>query len=221
MKTLDELMRDSRTAVIVVDVQNDYCHPEGALPSSGCDVSGVPDMVSKLKQLLISARAHGAPVIFIQTLHENATDSEAWTTRSMGRSAKVCRTGSWGAEFYEVRPEDVDIVVHKHRYSAFVNTRLDSVLKTLKIETLIMTGVSTNVCVESTARDGFMLDYHIVLVKDACASYSAAAHEMTLENIEGYFGKVCRTEDIVSVWSAEGAADEPIPEASTSIVGSS
>lgn len=81
-----------------------------------------------------------------------------------------------------------------------MNTRLDSVLKTLKIETLIMTGVSTNVCVESTARDGFMLDYHIVLVADACASYSQSAHDMTLENIEGYFGKVSGVQHVIDIW---------------------
>lgn len=154
----------------------------------------------KLHKLLQSAREFHVPVIFIQTLHEKATDSDAWTTRSSGRSAHVCRRGSWGAEFYEVAPEQDDIIVNKHRYSAFVNTRLDSVLKTLKIETLIMTGVSTNVCVESTARDGFMLDYHIVLVADACASYSQSAHDMTLENIEGYFGKVSGVQHVIDIW---------------------
>ncbi|MDH6672998.1 ureidoacrylate peracid hydrolase [Paenibacillus sp. LBL] len=200
MKSLNQLMLESKAAVIVVDVQNDYCHPEGALPRAGCDVSGVGEMMPKLHKLLQSAREFHVPVIFIQTLHEKATDSDAWTTRSSGRSAHVCRRGSWGAEFYEVAPEQDDIIVNKHRYSAFVNTRLDSVLKTLKIETLIMTGVSTNVCVESTARDGFMLDYHIVLVADACASYSQSAHDMTLENIEGYFGKVSGVQHVIDIW---------------------
>ncbi|WP_098742670.1 cysteine hydrolase [Paenibacillus sp. EZ-K15] len=200
MKSLYQLMLGSKAAVIVIDVQNDYCHPEGALSQAGCDVIGVAEMMPQLHRLLHSARELNVPVIFIQTLHEKATDSAAWTTRSSGRSANVCRWGSWGAEFYEVSPEEGDIIVNKHRYSAFVNTRLDSVLKTLKIETLIMTGVSTNVCVESTARDGFMLDYHIVLVADACASYSQAAHDMTLQNIEGYFGKVSEVAQIIDIW---------------------
>ncbi|GAB6929500.1 cysteine hydrolase [Paenibacillus sp. JCM 10914] len=201
MNSLNQLLLGSKTAVIVVDVQNDYCHPQGSLPQAGCDISGIPEMVLRLQGLLHSARERKVPVIFIQTLHEKATDSDVWTTRSSGRSAKVCRTGTWGAEFYEVVPLSDDIVVRKHRYSAFINTRLESVLKTLKIEILIMTGVSTNVCVESTARDGFMLDYHIVLVEDACASYSQTAHEMTLENIAGYFGKVSTTEQIIGIWA--------------------
>ncbi|NMO95176.1 cysteine hydrolase family protein [Paenibacillus lemnae] len=205
MKSLDELMQQSNTAVIVVDVQNDYCHPDGALPLTGADISGVKEMMPNLHRLLKQAREEDVPVIFIQTFHERATDSEAWTTRSAGRSAGVCRTGSWGAQFYEVSPEKEDIIVNKHRYSAFVNTRLDSVLHTLKTETLIITGVSTNVCVESTARDGFMRDYNIVLVHDACASYSKKAHDMTLENIEGYFGKVTSADGIIQSWTEGGA----------------
>lgn len=73
-------------------------------------------------------------------------------------------------------------------------------LRSLRIETLIMTGVSTNVCVESTARDGFMMDYQIVMVQDACASYSRAAHDMTLENMKGYFGVVASAAEIEAGW---------------------
>lgn len=99
--------------------------------------------------------------------------------------------GELGAEFYEVSPLPEEIIVNKHRYSAFINTRLDSVLRSLRIETLIMTGVSTNVCVESTARDGFMLDYQIVMVQDACASYSRAAHDADAGKYEGILRRGC------------------------------
>ncbi|MNC28336.1 Peroxyureidoacrylate/ureidoacrylate amidohydrolase RutB [compost metagenome] len=201
MNTLEHLLAGTRPALVIVDVQNDYCHPEGALGLEGCDVSGVKEMMPRLHGLLGAVREEGIPVIFIQTFHEDATDSEAWVTRSSGRSAQVCRKGSWGAEFFEIAPRDGEIVVNKHRYSAFVNTRLDSVLRTLKIDTLLVTGVSTNVCVESTARDGFMLDYHIVLVEDDCASYSREAHEMTLTNIHGYFGTVTASGELMDIWA--------------------
>jgi ureidoacrylate peracid hydrolase len=201
---LEQKLMNSRTAIVVVDVQNDYCHPEGALAQAGNDIGAVADMMPNLHRLLAAARVFEVPVIFIQTFHEEATDSEAWRERSNGRSMAVCRKGSWGADFYEVAPEPGEVVVNKHRYSAFVNTRLDSILRSQKIETLIMTGVSTNVCVESTARDGFMLDYHIVLLRDACASYSTQAHEMTIKNIEGYFGEVTDTREVISLWERAG-----------------
>lgn len=200
MNELEQLLTAGRPALLVVDVQNDYCHPEGALGQAGCDVSGVAEMMPQLHRLLKEARKRDIPLVFIQTFHEDATDSEAWTTRSAGKSAQVCRRGSWGAEFFEVAPLPGEIVVNKHRYSAFIHTRLDSVLRTLKIDTLLITGVSTNVCVESTARDGFMLDYHIVLLKDACAAYSHEAHEMTLANIQDYFGTVAGTGEVIGLW---------------------
>ncbi|MFA9381129.1 MAG: cysteine hydrolase family protein, partial [Acetanaerobacterium sp.] len=200
MNNLLQLLPGTRTAVLVIDVQNDYCAPEGALAGRGCDVSGIPPMMLKLHKLIACARTADIPVIFIRTNHEEATDSQVWKMRGSGNMSKVCRKDSWGAEFFEVSPQRSEIVVIKHRYSAFINTRLDSVLRSLKIDTLIVTGVSTNVCVESTARDGCMLDYNIVFVADACASYNPAAHKMTLENIAGYFGTVCETEEIATLW---------------------
>ncbi len=201
MELTADLIMPEKSALIIVDVQNDYCHPEGELAARGNDVAGVKAMMPQLHGLIAAAKAHGVPVIYIQTFHEKATDSPVWTSRSGRGSLGVCRRGSWGAEFFEIAPLPEDIVVNKHRYSAFINTRLDSVLRSQRIETLIMTGVSTNVCVESTARDGFMLDYHIVMVEDACASYSRAAHEMTLENMKGYFGVVASAAEVEDNWN--------------------
>jgi ureidoacrylate peracid hydrolase len=199
MKFENEKITPAKTAIIVVDVQNDFCHPEGPLAQKGADLSMVKEMMPNLHELLHAARKYEVPIIFIQTFHEKATDSEAWTVIT---GMDLCRTGSWGADFFEVAPLPTEIIVNKHRYSAFINTRLDTVLRTMKIETLVMTGVSTNVCVESTARHGFMLDYNIALVKDACASTSRTAHDMTLENIDGYFGSVVSVKQLIEVWES-------------------
>ena len=201
MGNLDELLLGTRTAILVVDVQNDYCHPNGALAKSGEDVSGAEKMLPNLEYLISSARRFGCMIIFFQTIHDDSTDSEVWKIRSYGKMANVCRADSWGMEFYGISPEPDEVIVNKHKYSAFINTKLDSVLRAHKIETLIIAGVSTNVCVESTARDGFMLDYRIILLNDACASYSSQAHEMTLRNISKYFGTIADVQDIVEVWS--------------------
>jgi ureidoacrylate peracid hydrolase len=202
MKFSNELFHPKKTAVIVVDVQNDFCHSDGSCARRGSDISGIPQMMSNLHELLGSARKVGVPIIFIQTFHEAATDSSSWTMRSKGRPGETCRTGTWGAEFFEVSPQPGEIIVNKHRYSAFINTRLDSVLRTLKAETLILTGVATNVCVESTARDGYMKDYNIALIKDACGAYSQRAHDMTLENIDNHFGSVIDTKKLMTTWEA-------------------
>jgi ureidoacrylate peracid hydrolase len=203
MRTLPELILPAKTAVIVVDVQNDFCSPDGALGKIGQPTQAAMDMIPNLQRLLTAARAAKAPVIFIQTIHEDATDSEAWIGRlGGGSSAQICRKNTWGAEFTEVAPLPAEPVVIKHRYSAFINTRLDSVLRTLKIENLIMTGVSTNVCVESTARQGYMLDYHIVFLSDCTAAYSQEEHDIALYNMRTHFGIVATADDVIAQWKA-------------------
>ena len=206
MKTLPELIVPAKSAVIVVDVQNDFCRAEGALGKAGQPTAAAMAMIPNLQALLAAARATGTPVIFIQTIHEDATDSEVWTWRLHGDvTSSCCRKNTWGAEFTEVAPLPDEPVVIKHRYSAFINTRLDSVLRTLKIENLIMTGVSTNVCVESTARHGYMLDYHIVFMSDCTAAYSQAEHEGSLYNMRTHFGVVATSPEVIAAWKTAPA----------------
>jgi ureidoacrylate peracid hydrolase len=205
MKALSELVLPAKSAVIVVDVQNDYCCAEGVLGKAGLPTAAAMAMIPNLQRLLTAARASGAPVIFVQMIHEAATDSAAWAWRMGGGSSGVCRKDTWGAEFTEVAPLPGEPVVIKHRYSAFVNTRFDSVLRTLKIENLIMTGVSTNICVESTARHGYMLDYNIVFLSDCTAAYSPEEHEGALYNMRMHFGVVATADDVIAVWNAAPA----------------
>ncbi|WP_435171945.1 cysteine hydrolase family protein [Paenibacillus glycanilyticus] len=208
MDKLKQRLNRKNTAVIVVDVQNDYCHPDGAIAKTGIDVSAAGKMIPDLQALLESARKHGIPVIFLQTNHEKATDSEVWVSRFEDGVNPICHTGSWGAEFFNVSPTENDIIVKKHRYSGFIHTRLESVLQTLKIETLVMTGVSTNLCVESTARDGFMKDYHIILMKDACAAFSQEEHDMTVKTVDTYFGMAATTKDVINYWQHHATAPQ-------------
>ena len=197
-----------RAAVVVVDVQNDFCHPDGVCASRGSDVAGAVEMVPRLQAFLDDARAAGVLVVFIQTTHDETTDSPAWLARrgdlEVGTPSPVhtCHTGSWGAEFYEVSPQPGEPVVIKHRYSAFAGTSLDVVLRTAGVDSLLLTGVSTNVCVESTLRDGLFAEYRVTLVEDCAASYEPEAHQATVENVAKYFGVVATSEEISGTWSA-------------------
>lgn len=194
----------SQSALVIVDVQNDYCHKDGFLANQGNDVTMVDQMLPSLKNLIGQARENNVPIIFVRTIHEESTDSDTWTSRMKSSNTKnqgLCRQGTWGSEFYQLEPQPDDIIVTKHRYSAFIHTRLESVLRTLKTKTLIMAGVSTNVCVESTARDGFMLDYDVVFLSDCTAAYSKQAHDMTLSNISTYFGSVNTSNQVSDTWN--------------------
>ena len=104
MRTLAELARPAKSAVIVVDVQNDFCRAEGALGKAGASTAAALEMIPNLQRLLTAARAAGTAVIFIQTIHESATDSAAWAWRLAGSVGGSCRKDTWGAEFTEVAP---------------------------------------------------------------------------------------------------------------------
>jgi ureidoacrylate peracid hydrolase len=198
-KTLPELLDPAKAAILVVDVQNDFCHPDGSAGKAGSDTTAAMAMLPRLQALLDAARRVGTKVIFIQTIHTEETDSASWIGRH-DVPRLTCRKDTWGAEFTLVAPRAGEAVVNKHRYSAFIHTRLESVLHTFRTETLLLTGVATNVCVESTARDGFMLDYNLVFVGDCSASYDPALHAGTLENMRRHFGVVANHDEIVAHW---------------------
>ncbi|WP_161949648.1 cysteine hydrolase family protein [Bacillus dakarensis] len=192
------------TALILVDIQNDFCHEDGICAQRGRNVTGAQAIIPNVELLIENANALSVPVIFIQMTQTEHTVSDAWSNRprkeGYAHPLEVCKKNSWGADFYKVAPMENDIVVEKHRYSAFIETELNMILKNLKCKSLIVTGVATNVCVESTARDGFMLDYNVTVVKDASAGYVEELYHATFQNIENNFGLALETNEIISYW---------------------
>jgi ureidoacrylate peracid hydrolase len=201
-------------AVIVIDVQNDFCSPGGYMDKEGQDLSAVRSMLPRLRDFIVSARAARVLVIWVQSAYGAEGKwylSPVWldrAARSMrgGHIAyRVCEPGTWGAALAtEVGgPEPgVDATVTKHRYSAFFQTELELILRAKGIATVVLAGVSTNTCVETSARDAFMRDFYVILADDLCATYSQAEHDATLWNIRKYFGQVLSSEEVLKVWSA-------------------
>jgi ureidoacrylate peracid hydrolase len=155
-------------------------------------------MLPRLKAFIDEARRAGVRIIRAQVLHNEASDSEVWNERPNHPAV----LGTPGAEFHpDFMPEKDDFVLKKTRYSAFIRTTFEDDLHAMGIKTLIMTGIATNVCVESTARDAFQRDFRVVMVEDCCASMSEDAHNAALENIRRTFGgMVYKAEDVVAAW---------------------
>ncbi len=206
-KTLAEKLEPSSACLLIVDVQNDFCARDGFFGRSGYDLGAVGSMMAHLHPLIEAARTAGALVIFVQAIYDDHFLSRPWKERNYRQGLEVsrCLSGSWGADFHEVKPQPGDVVVQKHRYSAFIDTDLDMILRARGIETLVMTGIASNVCVESTARDGFMKDYYIVFTSDASATTSPDAHEATLRNIRDFFGVVVSSTEVIDAWRTTGA----------------
>jgi ureidoacrylate peracid hydrolase len=125
------------------------------------------------------------------------------------KDAPYCLKGTWGAELYAIDARPGEEIVVKHRYSGFHNTNLDLVLRSRGIQTVILTGVATNACVESTARDVYMHDYYLVFVSDGTATTSQAAHDATLANMDQFFGEVADSAAIVQAWGVDAASGQP------------
>lgn len=206
LSTLEQKIDPRHTAVVVIDVQNDFCHDEGYLHKLGLDISSTQAMLPALETFIAAARKTNVRVVFVQGIYNNQYLSGPFIDkdRKGGLMVERCVEGSWGADFYKVTPLPFEPVVKKHRYSAFIRTNLDQLLKEANIKTLILAGVTTNVCVESTARDGFMHDYYIVFLSDCTATYNREVHESTLKNIDRHFGLITDSTAIVRCWESAG-----------------
>ena len=191
----------SRAAMVIVDMQVDFCNRDGA--NSGAAFDAMNAMVDRTNALVDQAHQSRVPVIFIRTHHDDSTNTEAWLLRhgATPRDQEVCVTGSEGAEFYGVKPGLEDIVVTKHRYSAFVGTPLEMILRRLGRTAVVCTGVATNVCVQQTASHALCLDFHVTVVSDCCSASSAEAHEAGLRNM-GSIGLIARSEGVARIWAA-------------------
>ncbi|MEK6601680.1 MAG: isochorismatase family cysteine hydrolase, partial [Candidatus Binatota bacterium] len=202
LRDLKERCDPRWAALLVVDVQNDFVSPKGSAAQRGDDVNAAQAMVPRLTRLIEEARRVGLTIVYIRTTHSEWTDTPSWIYRRSQQSVlNTCREGTWGAEFYDgISPLANERVVIKHRYSAFINTDLNTVLKAKGIQSVLVTGVATNVCVETTTRDAYMFDYYVTMVEDCAAAYEPRLHEGTLENIRRHFGLVASSGEIIEAW---------------------
>jgi len=223
LQTLTEKVDPAYAALIVVDVQNDFCASEGYFGRTNQDLSMIQRMVPRLVRFIDEARRAGVMVVFIRSIYDAPFLSGPMKERNVRRGLveQRCLSGTWGADFYRVRPEPGEVIITKHRYSAFHGTELDGVLRSAGIRTTIVTGVTTNVCVESTARDAYFHDYYVVFVNDGTATtnedFSGATseeiHRWTTINMRLTFGVVCNADEIANIWATAAASHKRMADA--------
>ena len=216
LMTLEEKLNPEWTALVCIDYQNDFCAKGGALDRCGFDVAPMAAVAPMLGRLIDEARDSGVPIIFVRNIY--ATD-QGWylsevthsqtkrTLRGLNHEVRLCEKDTWGWDYFgEVRPRDGDCEVFKHRYNAFIDTDLPLILRSKGIRTLILCGVTTNVCVESTTRHAYFLDYYCVVPDDSVAAYGDDLHEMALKNIDFLFGEVTGSDKIIETLAANAQA---------------
>lgn len=202
------------SAVVVVDMQNAFVSKKGMLDIAGADLSGAPPVVGVVGKILTAARRHGLPIVYLQMGYKadlsdsGGPQSPNWH-KELGIRLMNCRPelkgtlvtdGTWDfAIVDELAPKPNDLVIVKTRYSGFARTALDAELQARGVRYLFFTGIATNVCVESTLRDAFFLDYWPILITDATmAAGPPSMQEATLFNIENYFGWTIPSEELLA-----------------------
>jgi nicotinamidase-related amidase len=186
-----ELDPDS-TAVVVVDMQNGFCHPDGSLYAPNSE-----DAIEPCAEMVDTAREAGASVVFTRDVHPPEQFEGNHYYDEFDRWGEHVVEDSWDAELVEeLGPDDADLVVVKHTYDAFYQTELEGWLESHGIDDLVICGTLANVCVLHTAGSAGLRDYRPILLEDAVGCIEEAHREYALDHADWLFGEVYGREDI-------------------------
>jgi len=181
-----------RTAVVVVDMQNGFCHPDGSLYAPGSEAA-----VDDVAALVDRAREAGARVVFTRDVHPPGQFEDAHYYDEFDRWGEHVVEGSWDAEIVDdLGVDPSDHVVEKHTYDAFYETELDGWLSARGVDDLLVCGTLANVCVLHTAGSAGLRDYRPVLVADAVGAIEPDHREYALDHAEWLFGEVTTREAV-------------------------
>lgn len=198
-------------ALLVVDPQNAFCHPDGTLGRSGVDVAPLAAVVPSIARLVRLCEARGIPAIY--TRHTNhlvdkGRDRHRITPHTAKRATVACQPGSWDAEFVEELHPLIAPAAHvleKHRWSAFYGTRLDPLLRVLGTRLLIICGTTTNACIDTTVRDAYMRDFDVVVPRDCVAGVRQDWHQAAVAVWAHYAAEVVALDELAGQLEVEGA----------------
>lgn len=217
----DLVIEAARSAVIVVDMQNDFGSPGGFFDLGGVDISGIQAVVPRIADVLLAARQAGMKIVYLKMgfrpdlSDAGAPDSPNWlkhaqlkaigeeVTAPDGRPSRVLIRDTWNTDIVPALvPQESDAVVYKSRFSGFYGTDLDRILKSHSISTLIFTGCTTSICVESTIRDAMYRDYTCLLLADCAAEpigdgLSRSNHEASLLAVQVLLGWVSNSGELL------------------------
>ena len=199
--SFQEHVDPDHTALLLVDLQNDFLHPDGAWAKQRQDPFA-PEALRNLQALLPAVRRSGVPVLHVRTVFNNWTVSsvvaDRWRTLGIG---PLCWEGSWGAGSYDIQPQEGDRIVNKFRASGFVETDLELTLRAKEIETILIGGMGVWGGVYETAWDGVARDHTVVLIEDCVAGGRSHDRDVLTELFLRYAGHCVSSGTIVRAWS--------------------
>jgi ureidoacrylate peracid hydrolase len=202
LHSLGDLAGPAHTAILTIDVQRVFTR----LPLSP-DVATVLQNLGRFRD---AARRIGMPIVVVRIEIPPEVYSAVWQRQFPAYENTWLGPGTANvADEPGFEPQPGDLVLTKHRYSAFAGTALEAMLRTREIRTLIVAGLTTDVCVGSTVRDAFQRDFHVITLADCCAELTQARHDAALATMTDCFGTVCTAAELLAVWDAGGDAVTP------------
>src|SRR5213593_362440 len=200
----------AKSALLIVDMQNDFVHPEGGFAHFAREAPEKIDMpfvmatIPHVKRLAEAFRTAGRPVIYIaHMVKPDYSDAQFPYWRiglGPGASRPFIVEGTWGAQIIDaLKPQAGEHLVIKKGFGGFANTPLDTILRTMAVTTCVVAGVTTCVCVSTTVRGGVEHNYRMILVKDAVAEINRATHEAELQTMARLFADVKTTDEMVAM----------------------
>ncbi len=197
-----DLLDIRKTALVVVDMQNAFCHKEGTLGISGVDTDHLSSIVAPLRQLVEKCQAVDMPVVWTLQEHfpiDYRRGRKRLPPHTSRRKRVSALAGTWDAEIIDelkAHANNPTFIIRKHRYGAFHETRLHMVLEMLGVDAILMSGVTTNACVETTIREAYLRDYDVIGVTDCIAGVNPNWEAAALEVWHQYFAETCHSSDL-------------------------
>lgn len=192
------------TALLVVDMQNGFCHDDGSVNQIGLPAARLQTAIEPCRRLIAAARRANIPIIYTRYVYRpDYTDGGIMVHELFPdlKDGHCLAAGTWDIEVLdELAPVDDDYIIDKNRPSAFLATGIEPILKGLSIRDLVVCGVTTNCCVETTVRDASQRDYRTFVVEDAVAEYEDDRNDVALKSMGMLFAAVVKTEDVIGVW---------------------
>jgi ureidoacrylate peracid hydrolase len=205
LTALADILAPQRCVLLVVDLQNDFVHPEGWGARHASGGASLRHVIPVINRLITAARASRVPVCYVTMEHGPSVDAPNYQARYAARGMEgdiLCAVGSWGAaldgELLPPKPQDLRIA--RYSYDAFAGTPLDAELRARAVETVVATGVVTNLCVQATVQHAFALGYYIVVAEDGTAATDKTVQAVTLDNFRQFFGPVVPSTIIRQHW---------------------
>ena len=220
----------AKTAVLVIDMQNDFGAVGGMVDRAGIDISSIQRAVGPTSRVLVEARRAGLPIVYLKMgfrpdlsdagpvdgpnrLKHLRFDVGKVVRAPDGTESRVLIRDTWNTEILpELTPQTGEVVLYKNRFSGFYDTELDEILRQRKVKYLLVTGCTTSVCVESTIRDAMFRDYSCILLADCTGEpighrFQRSNHEASLHLIEALFGWVSESAEVLNALAASVGRD--------------